>query len=100
MQMTRTLRTLLSLLVAAVGTFLWRVKCAFTPERREVLLTSAAYDANGLAAFTNATTAIAIIQRTSCRTIASIRVAQDSRSSTTSRRTSCTDIGEAIKQDL
>ena len=35
----------LGVLVAAVGMFLWRIKCAFTPERREVLLTSAAYDA-------------------------------------------------------
>ena len=35
----------LGVLVAAVGTFLWRVKSAFTPERRDVLLTSAAYDA-------------------------------------------------------
>ena len=100
MQMTRTLRTLLSLLVAAVGTFLWRVKCAFTPERRDVLLTSAAYDANGSAAFMNDTTAIASIRITFFPIIASIRAAQDSPSSTTSRRTSCTDIGEAIKQDL
>ena len=35
----------LGLLVAVVGVFLWRVKCAFTPERRDVLLTSTAYDA-------------------------------------------------------
>lgn len=35
----------LGVLVAAVGTFLWRVKRVCTPERRDVLLTSTAYDA-------------------------------------------------------
>ena len=35
----------LGLLVAVVGVFLWRVKCACTPERRDVLLTSVVYDA-------------------------------------------------------
>ena len=35
----------LGVLVAVVGTFLWRVKRVCTPERRDVLLTSTAYDA-------------------------------------------------------
>ena len=34
----------LGVLVAVLGVFLWRVKYAFMPERRDVLLTSAVYD--------------------------------------------------------
>ena len=39
------LLVVLGVLVAVVGMFLWRVRCACAPERRDVLLTSAAYDA-------------------------------------------------------